>query len=319
MNSSMLPTYLPAQPYGTNRLKEPPRIAVPPPNLEYTNGKPSFSLRALAPDGYGSDDYGNPIFLRALVDCGKISLEHRGLDWKYEQRRTAQKVLPFLLLGPGTTAQRVDFLRAAGITLLVAVRSAAAARTSSRLLDPTRSASILGIQSLTLDLDSPGDLINKLPRAIKAINDHLEQNCGSTQPRSANDIMGKVLIYCESGNERSATVVAAYLMVLYGIKAVEALQLVQSQRFCIAIDDAMKNMLQTFEGILQARRDVAENQTAFQQSPGMERSLIERKASKRNYDSSSDSNDEMQDSSCDGSSSEDRQRDGQAPFQDTTG
>ena len=313
--------YKASQPYMQHR-PEAPRYVVPPPNLDYDSGTPVLIFTNTAPHVDASTEFGNPDFLRALVSYGPYHLKHLGMEWKYDQRRAAQKVLPFLLLGPGTAAQDVDFIRTQGITLLVAVRSASAARLQAKLLDPSKFKSSVGLQTLTLDLDSPYDMITKLPRAIKAINDHLEQSCSSALPTSLDDIPAKVLIFCESGNDRSATVVTAYLMVLYGLGAVEAMQLIQSQRFCIAIEDGSKNMLQTFEDILQAKRDVAIehnvdiqlSQMPMQQVNGI--SSGSQKVSKRSYDSANESDEDMEDRELDEGESEMEGRLGQAPFQD---
>jgi serine/threonine/tyrosine-interacting protein len=313
--------YKASQPYVQNR-PEAPRYVVPPPNLDYETGKPVLTLTSAAPHVDISTEFGNPVFLRALVSHGAYHVRHLGLEWKYAQRRAAQKILPFLLLGPGTAAQDANFVRTQGITLLVAVRSASAARLQSKLLDPSKFASSTGLQTLTLDLDSPYDMITKLPPAIKAINDHLEQSCSSMLPTSLDNIPAKVLVFCESGNDRSATVVTAYLMVLYGLGAVEAMQLVQSQRFCLAIEDGSKNMLQTFEDILQAKRDVAvehdldmqHSQTPMQQANSIVSSS--RKVSKRSYDSANESDEDMEDRESDLGEGEMKGRLGQAPFQD---
>jgi serine/threonine/tyrosine-interacting protein len=313
--------YKASQPYIQNR-PEAPRYVVPPPNLDYETGKPVLTLTNAAPHIDVSTEFGNPVFLRALVSHGAYHVKHLGLEWKYAQRRAAQKILPFLLLGPGTAAQDANFVRTQGITLLVAVRNASAARLQSKLLDPSKFASSAGLQTLTLDLDSPYDMITKLPPTIKAINDHLEQSCNSMLPTSLDNIPAKVLVFCESGNDRSATVVTAYLMVLYGLDAVEAMQLVQSQRFCLAIEDGSKNMLLTFEDILQAKRDVAiEHELDIRNSymPTQQANTIgsgSRKVSKRSYDSANGSDEDMEDRKSDEDEDEMEGRHGQAPFQD---
>jgi serine/threonine/tyrosine-interacting protein len=313
--------YKASQPYVQHR-PEAPRYVVPPPNLDYNTGNPVFTLTNAAPRVDVSPEYGNPAFLRGLVSHGAYHVKHLGLEWRYDQRRAAQKILPFLLLGPGTVAQDLNFIRTQGITMLVAVRSASAVRLQAKLLDPSKFASSAGLQTLTLDLDSPYDTITKLPHAIKAINDHLEQSCNSTLPASLDSIPAKVLVFCESGNDRSATVVTAYLMVLYGLGAVEAMQLVQSQRFCLAIEDWSKNMLQTFEDILQAKRDVALEhgiETPLSQVPTQQHSELfsrSRKGSKRSYDSANESDEDMEDRELDQGENEIEGRLGQAPFQD---
>ena len=313
--------YKASQPYIQSR-PEAPRYVVPPPTLDYDSGKPVFTLSNAAPHVGGSTEFGSPVFLRALVSHGAYHVKHLGLEWKYNQRRAAQKILPFLLLGPGTAAQDLSFIRAQGITMLVAVRSASAVRLQARLLDPSKFASSTGLETLTLDLDSPYDMITKLPLAIKAINDHLEHRCNSKLPMSVHDIPGKVLVFCESGNDRSATVVTAYLMVVYGLGAVEAMQLVQSQRFCLAIEDGSKNMLQTFEDILKAKRDVAlENDLDTQLSQALMQkpdtaSSGSTTAKKRSYDSVNGSDEDMKDCESVEGDEEVEGRLGQAPFQD---
>jgi serine/threonine/tyrosine-interacting protein len=313
--------YKASQPYVQNR-PEAPRYVVPPPNLGYETGKPVFTLTNAAPHVDVSTEFGNPVFLRALVSQGAYHVKHQGLEWKYDQRRAAQKILPFLLLGPGTAAQDVNFVRTKGITLLVAVRSASAARLQARLLDPSKFVSSAGLQTLTLDLDSPYDMITKLPPAIKTINDHIERSCNPILPTSLDDIPAKVLVFCESGNDRSATVVTAYLMVLYGLGAVEAMQLVQSQRFCLAIEDGSKNMLQTFDDILQAKRDVAVEHNLdmrLSQVPMQQPSNTgggSKKTTKRSYDSANESDEDMEDRELEEGEDEMEGRIGQAPFQD---
>lgn len=313
--------YKASQPYVQSR-PEAPRYLVPPPSLDYETGKPVFTLHNAAPHVDISAEFGNPVFLRALVSQGPYHVKHLGLEWKYDQRRSAQKILPFLLLGPGKAAQDVKFIRTQGITLLVAVRSAPAARLQARLLDPSQFASSAGLQTLTLDLDSPYDMITQLPTAIKVINDHLEQSCNSKLPISLEDIPAKVLVFCESGNDRSATVVTAYLMVLYGLGAVEAMQFVQSQRFCLAIEDGSKNMLQTFEDILRAKRDVAVGQKVDMQPAQVPlqqpkaTTTSSRKVSKRSYDSANESDEDMEYPGAVEDEQDVDGRHGQAPFDD---
>ena len=65
-------------------------------------------------------------------------------------------------------------------------------------------------------------------------------------------------MFCESGNERSAGVVAAYLMETHvDVDFIKAMQLVQAQRFCANFDDALKRLLQGYWDILCAKREVA--------------------------------------------------------------
>jgi serine/threonine/tyrosine-interacting protein len=84
------------------------------------------------------------------------------------------------------------------------------------------------------------------------INSHL------SRIYTATGQLGKVLVFCESGNERSAGVIAAYLMETHeNVDYIKSMQLCQAQRFCVNFDDAMKRLLQSYWDILCARRSVA--------------------------------------------------------------
>ena len=224
------------------------------------------------------------------------------LSWEYNMRRAAQAILPFLLLGPSTVARDIEYVRDTGITMMISVRSAVAARAAPKYLDASTFASSAGLTTITLDLDSPYDLITRLPQTLKAMNDHLEKSCIRGPSGSIESIRGKILVFCESGNERSTALVAAYLMVFFGVGVVNAMQIIQSQRFCIAPEDGMKNMLTTFEDILKAKREVT-----------IQHSLdIVKKSSKRHVDMIYNEDDEMMDG--DGSGEDDARKDW-APFQ----
>ncbi|ETN37771.1 uncharacterized protein HMPREF1541_07394 [Cyphellophora europaea CBS 101466] len=177
------------------------------------------------------------------------------LSWDFDKRRTAQPILPFLYLGASATARDATFLSATGITFLLAVRSSYAVAARPKYLDPATYPTTGNRNTATFDVDTPFDFITKVKPAIKSVVDYLEAN--TTKPLiSANDINAKILVYCESGNDRSAAFVVAFLMVVYCLDAATAVQLVQSQRYCIYIEDGFKRMLMDFDQILQAERQV---------------------------------------------------------------
>ena len=318
-------TYTPAQPYSTKHSLEPPNRAIPPPDLQYHRGEASFAVEGLAPFEYGSSDYGNPAFLKSIVACGDLHLSHSMLSWKYRMRRRAQFILPFLLLGPSSAARDATFIRDAGITLLLAVRSASAVRARPDFLDLSAFASVIGIKHLTVDLDSPYEMRVNLRPTIKALNDHLEQSCTTKALSNLGDIKGRILVFCESGNERSATLVAAYLMTVFGIDMVTAIQIIQSQRFCISPDNAMKDMLSDLGTYLQAERQVAVERSStadlFNQ-PSMRNGynsngITLNKSSKRGIDRAYELDDEMNDENwAADNDSENGERGGVAPFAD---
>lgn len=182
--------------------------------------------------------------------------------WTYEKRRQAQMIIPSVYLGPSSAAKDREFLKREGITLLLVVRDTRSA--VARLISGDKVAAELGIKSATVDIDGSQDLIAKFPEAIRLINDHLlsvyrEQITTHPSPHHLNSsqerasIPGKVLVFCESGTDRSACVVAAYLMAMYNVTFVYAIQFIQSQRFCIALDAEKKGLLQAFQDIIDAR------------------------------------------------------------------
>jgi len=181
-------------------------------------------------------------------------------DWKYEHRRAAQSILSYLYLGPSVAARDIAFLQNEGITMLLVIRDTMSAQ--ARLLSGDKPAAALGIESAAVDVAGSHELIAAFPRATRTINDHLikvykSQVENGVQPESA--VCGKVMLFCESGNERSAVVLAAYLMATYGLDLVAAIQYVQSQRFCVAFDDGLKNLLCSYQSLLDAQKIVMAN------------------------------------------------------------
>ncbi|CAK7269964.1 hypothetical protein SEPCBS119000_003843 [Sporothrix epigloea] len=172
-------------------------------------------------------------------------------DWTYEMRRDAQQILPHLFLGPTNAARDRVFLRRAGITKVMAVRDSRLAE--ARLLVVEHVAKELGMESECIDVADARALLRALAPAVQSINRHM-----LAMPTDAQGVStGKVLVYCETGNVRSPPVVAAYLMSMYGMELLDALQFVHKARFCISLDEEYKRMLLSFADLLQARRDVA--------------------------------------------------------------
>jgi serine/threonine/tyrosine-interacting protein len=180
-------------------------------------------------------------------------------DWKYESRRTSQEILSFLHLGPASVARELDLLRAQGITMLLVIRNTRTAQAS--LLSGEKAARQLGIEAASVDVAGNPELIAAFPRAARVINDHLISKYRSAvadDPQNPSQkSLGKILVFCESGNERSAAVVAAYLMCMYGMDMISAIQYIQSQRFCVAFDDGLKNLLVNYMDLLNAQRMVS--------------------------------------------------------------
>ncbi|EHY57817.1 hypothetical protein HRR83_005271 [Exophiala dermatitidis] len=281
--------YMQSFPYSDKRLFESPRVQIPPPALDYSHGKPRIRVSS-APFEHASGQYGDPTFLRALTNFYDLNMRHTMLSWRYEMRRTAQVILPFLYIGPSSAARDSEFIKTTGITLLVAVRNAASVKTRPSFLDPARFSSGAGISTLTFDFESPYDFIRNVRGTIKAMNDHLTKTCIKTPPEDVHDVAGKVLIFCESGNDRSPVMVAAYLMVVFGVSAVSAIHMIQSQRFSITMSDEMKNVLMDFQEIIEAERQVSSFNSSLVSSrdpPNHQQAsslLLPYRPSKRNLD-----------------------------------
>ncbi|KAI9790650.1 MAG: hypothetical protein M1833_001903 [Piccolia ochrophora] len=282
---------------------------------------------SFSPTQYAGNDITTLDFLEK-VTFGAFFANRSVCDWKYEWRRQAQTILPFLYLGPAGAARDREFLRREKITMLFAVRNLMSAQ--ARLLDGRRVAEELGIQSHSLDVGGNLDFIAAFAHAINTINVHLSEVHSRRTHQNARNVqdqamlepeappMGKVLIYCESGNERSAGLVSAYLMAMFDMDVVQAIQIVQAQRFCASFDDSMKNLLLTYDGLLKAKREVqksGQGQVVTTQNilspsgPG-------RKQNKRGLDDAYDIEMAMGEASEHIDDGRFDQREGFAPFQD---
>lgn len=253
------------------------------------------------------------------------------LEWKYEQRRMAQQILPFLYLGPMSAAKDRGFLQKEGITMVIGVRNIMSAQ--AKLLG-SRAAQELGIDTAMIDVAGNQELIAAFPRAIESINSHLSAMYQHDQVKrtqaAANghphlpSTPGKVLVFCESGNERSATLVTAYIMAMYATDLVKAIQIVQAQRFAVAFDDSLRNLLSTYEIILKAKRDVVQADNRLLGLPGRGRDSDAGvrnddgvgKRSKRTFEDTNDDDMEMDGENVHLDHGRFETRDGSAPFQD---
>lgn len=238
----------------------------------------------------------------ALITQGKaqISTEGGSATWRYNDRRTAQLVLDFLYLGPSSVARDTAFLRKHGITMLLAVRDVSFAQ--ARFMSMENTAAELGLQADYVDVAGRMELIAAFPMATQKINSHLLSQFRSQGQQAPGGNMaidntnfkpGKVLVFCETGNDRSAAIVAAYIMSVYGKGMIETLQFIGLQRFCTNFDEDTKFMLKTYEDILSAQRMVHSQplevlHTKGQMSP-------KQKSNKRGIDDTMDE-DDMQDS-----------------------
>lgn len=257
---------VPAAPYSS-RPPSPPIIHIPSISTEGKNSLsivPSFS------------DVDSRLLTKEDLDIisgGKTQVAFdTANDWRYEGRRSAHPILDFLSLGPVSLIRDETYIKNEGITMVLAVLDS---RMSATFKAHQKRADALGIKADKVFVSSKTDLIGKFETAIRIINDHLlmvyrgqavqvgaGMNDGQMAiDRSAEFKRGKVLLCCETGNDRSAIVCAAYLMAIFGLSHIQAIQFVSLQRFSVNFDDESKMSLLSYDDILNARRDVSRSRT----------------------------------------------------------
>jgi serine/threonine/tyrosine-interacting protein len=169
-------------------------------------------------------------------------------DWKYDKRKEAQQLLPHLWLGPMGLLRNEEFLIENNIHVLISVLRGKA---TVALLKHRYSESA-NYRCFSFD---PGDSLTNsaaLVQEFPKINDAIDF-------AQANNV--SALVFCETGNDSSAIACIAYMIYYRQYDTVRAYQYVQSKRFSIALDDASKYNLQTFEGYCRARLLMASQNT----------------------------------------------------------
>jgi serine/threonine/tyrosine-interacting protein len=294
-----------------------PNVVVPPVDYSYANGIPTLILQTSHDDRvhYQGDKYGDLAYLRQLAATKPINLGTKLLNWEFDARRKAQSILPFLYLGPGSVMRDIDFLDNAGITFLLAVRDLQASKSRPKYLNPANSPGAVNRQTATFDSQDSYDFMIGMKANIKTLVHHLQATT-NVPFQSTNDIGGKILICCETGNERSAAFAAAFLMVIYGLPAFEAIQVVHSQRFSVAIEDNMRRMLVTFGDMLAAESQVIGAQLVAQNNASADPQIHGAgQKKKREYNLYDEENDEDMEDVDHREETED-ERAGVAPFRD---
>jgi serine/threonine/tyrosine-interacting protein len=239
----------------TYRLPAAPRIVVPPPTL--TTDMPGIIV-GTAPAGEADLS-----FLKEL-DLDDIIQKNTLLEWSYERRRHAQMLLPWLYLGPMLAARDRDFLQKEGITMVLAIRTQ-----NNSMNGALKVSREVCAEVATIEVPSFHGLISRFGDTTSMINTHIARYRQLSLEKTGQPMLGKVLVFCESGNEKSAAVVAAYLMnTLNDFDHVKAMQVCQAQRFCVNFDDTLKNILQSYWDVLQARRSVASYHATTAQANG---------------------------------------------------
>jgi serine/threonine/tyrosine-interacting protein len=257
---SMVGNTMPSAPYS-HRPPSPPFIHIPSTghcgNLVTPNLVPSFEN--VDPAQLTAED------VLIITRNMKQTATDRTFDWSYEKRREAQELTDFLYLGPNRVARDHDWLRRTGITMILVARDVRMGNT--KLNSVEKAAEALGITLQYVSIGGCAELISTFSHAVRTINDHLLSiyhrqaqqinRDGSMTIDSSNFTRGKVLFTCETGNDRSAVLAAAYIMAVFGKDMVTVLQFIGISRFCCTFDEDMKRKLQSWEDLTRARAQVA--------------------------------------------------------------
>ena len=301
-------------------------------------------------------------------------------DWKYESRRDAQQVLPWLWLGPMSALKNRELLEKRGITLLIAVRSSFLAKANFLGGHPQRRGvggggsgdgggsggrgdsktylpGNVGLPiHVTLDLPSTSGapLISIFRTAAQLVDRNylatlhptlanhpdtdsidfhtLVQAHQAEVPQAMINVLrhsspiypsgvtppGSTLIFCESGNDCSAVVVASYIMQHYNASVVQAVQVVQNRRFSASFNDSNKFALASYEPIWRSMRQVENFRRSEAELHGAAGTVVPQQANKKRgfeetlRDEEIDLQEEMDVDDDDGG----EERAGVAPFRD---
>jgi serine/threonine/tyrosine-interacting protein len=113
-------------------------------------------------------------------------------EWRYESRRLAQQIYPHLWLGPRNVAKDEKFLQDNNVKLVLAITTPQAWQImKSRYADKN--------EYQGLPVSNYMELVKSFPLAKQLID-------------QTRDSGGSTLLYCETGNEKSAAVAVAYVM-----------------------------------------------------------------------------------------------------------
>jgi len=179
--------------------------------------------------------------------------------WEYPMRHTAQKVTPWLYIGPRSIIkEKKDFVKEEGITKIVMVHESGLTRLMEGFARNT-SQSLGGVECSCIVADSAVHLIRQFPDIFQNINAHLVrvyQDQAVAGVDGADIKRGKVLVVCQTGNDRANVVAAAYLMATYSCDMAEAVQFVCMNRFCCDFNEESKRALLSWGDIIRARSAV---------------------------------------------------------------
>lgn len=260
----------------SGRAPSPPYVHVPMlANLGYRSStiRPTYALAA--PDGLSEANIDTITGGRVQVTINTRVAD----EWRFEDRRKAHAILDYLYLGPTSVVRDHAWLQKEGITMLLVARDIS--MVGMRSLSIEKAVAELGLETTYVNLVNSQELIRNFPSSVNAINEHiLRRNTIAGLDPTAKP--GKVLVVCETGSDRSAAVVAAYVMAMYDCDMIRSIQFVSSQRFCVSFDESIKYLLIAYEDLLKAKTMTTlargqENATPTQQGSRPSRSAAIKK------------------------------------------
>ncbi|KAI1320569.1 hypothetical protein EDD11_000531 [Mortierella claussenii] len=175
------------------------------------------------------------------------------LEWRYEQRREMQEILPAIFLGPYSATRNLEELKKAGITHIVSLWDVS----ESRILKVHHPDHFKYLQ-LEISDATTQNLITLFPSVKQFIDQAILRESG------------KVLVNCMSGISRSPAFVVAYLMEATGMEYELVYRYVQNKRFCMNPNPGFRHQLEEYGPIYTAMQAVgsqpAEKRTSRRRS-----------------------------------------------------
>ncbi|NWV75672.1 DUS4 phosphatase, partial [Dasyornis broadbenti] len=142
----------------------------------------------------------------------------------YHDQGGPVEILPFLYLGSAYHAARRDMLDALGITALLNVSSDC----------PNHFEGLYQYKCIPVEDNHKADISSWFMEAIEYID-------------SVKECCGRVLVHCQAGISRSATICLAYLMMKKRVKLEEAFEFVKQRRSIISPNFSFMGQLLQFE------------------------------------------------------------------------
>ncbi|XWX01291.1 hypothetical protein V2A60_009317 [Cordyceps javanica] len=252
-----------------------------------------------------------------IVTCGKAQnpIHYTG-NWEYKYRQNTHRILDYMYIGPTSAISHLN-LKSDQFTLILLLRHTRSQTLTLQSVDRACQA-CPGLESHVEYSTDLWDLTRKFREIIQTLNTHMlavHARAGTDAATAGGHAVptGKILVTCDTGNDWSAAVVAAYIMAVFGVSRPQAVQFVSAQRFSCTFDDDVKARLDTWEGLLEAAGDVAEHRAATQHMQQPENS----KHGKRAIDDSTSADVEMEDDGvCIGDEARFEDRKAFAPFKD---